>query len=154
MVNCGRLLQLMASAKVSRNKPASIRCQTCVTEPSDDFTLWPTAEAPVSKEQRPAVPAVPCLAPRSTESTGLINGSSTPLHFGVVHPVALVTGTKAFLRFMVGFVWSFTFKNEEKGRTWRLVCFPLFREKGCELAVRLGDTQMNLPVFLLWHGRS
>lgn len=29
---------------------------------------------------------------------------------------------------MVGFVWSFTFKNEEKGKTWWLVCF-LLRER-------------------------
>lgn len=61
---------------------------------------------------------------------------------------------------MVRLVWSFTVTDEGKeklirsslyrDKTWWLAGFPL-QWVGCEPAVRLGDPQMQILVFVLWH---
>ena len=45
--------------------------------------------------------------------------SLTPVHCGVICYVVLVTGTKAFIKFIGRFVWASTFKNEGKGERIR-----------------------------------
>ena len=53
----------------------------------------------------------------------LRSSSLTSVHFGVICYVVLVTGTKAFIKFIGRLVWTFTLKNEGKGE---LIRGPLY----------------------------
>ena len=55
--------------------------------------------------------------------TTLRNSSLTPVHFGIICYVVLVTGTKDFIKFIGRFIWAFTFQNEGKGE---LIRGPLY----------------------------